>query len=305
MFLVSFTAIVVQLDNEGEPETTSVYESLLLWMLAAIGLATVAALSGADAGEKQSLLAAAAALNVHYKENGATKELHKLSKLSWNVSECADRLYCCQINCFYVNLCSCCSRHNERERLLARRQELHAVKRARAEFKIKAALSPQQIEEAKEAFDLFDTDGSKSIDVEELKPALSFIGCNPTASELFKMMRDADKDCNGQLELNEFLSLVASLTGWKEKYSSKDKRSYWANPTTREKSWTKPAHVVAAEKAAAKKEDNFYALDDNAHGCECIMLGCKCKKKPAHVQGETLNPLSMDKYSRTETFETE
>jgi hypothetical protein len=32
-------------------------------------------------------------------------------------------------------------------------------------------------------------------------------------------------------------------TEWEERYSSKHKRSYWANRTTREKSWTKPAHV--------------------------------------------------------------
>merc|ERR1719428_1776350 len=51
-------------------------------------------------------------------------------------------------------------------------------------------LDDKQKQEIKEAFDLFDTDGSGNIDVKELTIAMKALGCEPKPGEFLKMMTD-------------------------------------------------------------------------------------------------------------------
>merc|ERR1712012_1371146 len=69
-------------------------------------------------------------------------------------------------------------------------------------------LSEEQKQEIKEAFDLFDTDGSGSIDSKELKVAMRALGFEPKKEEIQKMISDVDDDGSGTIEYEEFLKMM-------------------------------------------------------------------------------------------------
>merc|ERR1712162_64159 len=58
----------------------------------------------------------------------------------------------------------------------------------------KHGLTQDQVEEIKEAFDLFDTDGSGSIDVNELKVAMKALGMDAKSEEARKLGEDTRED---------------------------------------------------------------------------------------------------------------
>ena len=60
--------------------------------------------------------------------------------------------------------------------------------------KKRTELTEEQKQEIKEAFDLFDTDGSGNIDQKELKVAMRALGFEPKREEIKKMIADVDKD---------------------------------------------------------------------------------------------------------------
>lgn len=66
------------------------------------------------------------------------------------------------------------------------------------------------MEEIKEAFNLFDTDGSGSIDVKELKAAMRALGFQVKKAEIRKMLVDIDKDDSGAVEYDEFVDMMTS-----------------------------------------------------------------------------------------------
>ena len=69
-------------------------------------------------------------------------------------------------------------------------------------------LTEEQKQEIKEAFDLFDTDGSGSIDAKELKVAMRALGFEPKKEEIQKMIADVDDDGSGSIEFDEFLKMM-------------------------------------------------------------------------------------------------
>ena len=74
--------------------------------------------------------------------------------------------------------------------------------------KKRSELTEEQKQEIKEAFDLFDTDGSGSIDAKELKVAMRALGFEPKKEEIRKMIADADRDGSGVIDFNEFLDMM-------------------------------------------------------------------------------------------------
>merc|ERR1711908_228623 len=69
-------------------------------------------------------------------------------------------------------------------------------------------LTDDQIQEIREAFDLFDTDGSGTIDAKELKVAMRALGFEPKKEEIRKMIADADRDGSGVIDFPEFLDMM-------------------------------------------------------------------------------------------------
>ena len=80
----------------------------------------------------------------------------------------------------------------------------------------KPGLSEEQIEEIREAFNLFDTDHSGNIDYRELKAAMRALGFEVKKEELKKMITDIDADGSGSIEFPEFLEMMTGKMGEKD-----------------------------------------------------------------------------------------
>merc|ERR1711957_354870 len=78
------------------------------------------------------------------------------------------------------------------------------------------ALSEEQLDEIREAFNLFDGDQSGAIDVRELKAAMRALGVEVKNEELKKMVSDIDGDGNGTIEFLEFLAMMTGKMGEKD-----------------------------------------------------------------------------------------
>ena len=80
-------------------------------------------------------------------------------------------------------------------------------------------LSKEEIEEIREAFNLFDTDGSGSIDPRELKSAMQSLGFEAKNATIYQMIGDIDKDGSGSIDFEEFLDMMTA------KMSDKDSKA--------------------------------------------------------------------------------
>ena len=69
--------------------------------------------------------------------------------------------------------------------------------------------------EIKEAFGLFDTDGSGFIDAKELKVALRALGFSPTKEEMVKFLADVDSDDGSSVSYAAFEKLAIKLMSTK------------------------------------------------------------------------------------------
>ncbi|XP_060530670.1 uncharacterized protein LOC132704591 [Cylas formicarius] len=73
----------------------------------------------------------------------------------------------------------------------------------------KFELTEDQKNDIKEAFDLFDTEGSGKIDSKDLKVAIRALGFEPKKEEIKKMIADIDKDGTGKISYDDFLKLMS------------------------------------------------------------------------------------------------
>ncbi|XP_066212325.1 centrin-2 [Saccopteryx leptura] len=80
----------------------------------------------------------------------------------------------------------------------------------------KPELTAEQIQEIRQAFDLFDTDATGTIDVKELKVAMRALGFEPKKEEIKKMISEIDKEGTGKMNFNDFLTVMT------QKMSEKD-----------------------------------------------------------------------------------
>merc|ERR1711937_1014745 len=77
-------------------------------------------------------------------------------------------------------------------------------------------LTAEQKGELREAFDLFDTDGSGAVDATELHTAMKALGFEPKKEEISKMVKEMDKDGDATVDFEEFCVMMA------EKMNQKD-----------------------------------------------------------------------------------
>ncbi|XP_049741344.1 centrin-4 [Elephas maximus indicus] len=82
----------------------------------------------------------------------------------------------------------------------------------------KIELNETQKQEIKEAFDLFDVDGSGTIDVKELKIAMQALGFEPKKEEIKKMIAEIDKGGIGTIGFEDFFAIMSM------KMSEKDEK---------------------------------------------------------------------------------
>lgn len=72
----------------------------------------------------------------------------------------------------------------------------------------KLELSKEQIQEIRQAFDLFDTDATGTIDVKEIKVVMRALGFEPKKEEITKMISEVDKEGTGKMNFNDFLTVI-------------------------------------------------------------------------------------------------
>ncbi|XP_010282705.1 PREDICTED: centrin-2, partial [Phaethon lepturus] len=89
-----------------------------------------------------------------------------------------------------------------------------AAQRKKASAKLE--LSEEQKQEIREAFDLFDTDGTGNIDVKELKVAMRALGFEPKKEEIKKMISDIDKEGTGKISFSDFLVVMTQKMAEKD-----------------------------------------------------------------------------------------
>ncbi|OMJ83727.1 hypothetical protein SteCoe_15269 [Stentor coeruleus] len=75
---------------------------------------------------------------------------------------------------------------------------------------VKPGINADEIQEIKEAFDLFDSDGSGTVEPGELKNAMVSLGFEAKNATLFHMINDLDKDGSGAIDFDEFLDMMTS-----------------------------------------------------------------------------------------------
>ncbi|CAF0724390.1 unnamed protein product [Didymodactylos carnosus] len=70
-------------------------------------------------------------------------------------------------------------------------------------------LTQNQVAELRQAFNLFDTDGSGAISIKEFKQALWALDIQANDQEVQHMFKAIDADKNGEIEFEEFVEIVA------------------------------------------------------------------------------------------------
>ncbi|XP_033631919.1 caltractin [Asterias rubens] len=80
----------------------------------------------------------------------------------------------------------------------------------------KPELTEEQKQEIREAFDLFDTEGTGTIDAKELKVAMRALGFEPKKEEIKKMITDINKENTGTIDFNEFLTMMTAKMSEKD-----------------------------------------------------------------------------------------
>merc|ERR1711935_1248373 len=71
-------------------------------------------------------------------------------------------------------------------------------------------LGEDEVDEIKEAFDLFDNDGSGAISVNELTSAMQSLGFDVKHAVVYNMVSDLDADGSGEIEFGEFLDVMTA-----------------------------------------------------------------------------------------------
>ncbi|KAM3127861.1 hypothetical protein pb186bvf_020051 [Paramecium bursaria] len=68
----------------------------------------------------------------------------------------------------------------------------------------------EEVREIKQAFDIFDQDGSGSIDPKELKEAFEALGYKGQSKFIYQVMAELDEDNSGGIDFDEFLKLATA-----------------------------------------------------------------------------------------------
>ncbi|XP_032052286.1 caltractin-like [Aythya fuligula] len=81
-------------------------------------------------------------------------------------------------------------------------------------------LSDQQRLQLREAFDLFDADGSGQMDVGDLKITMRALGCELRKEEMRKIISQVDEEGSGKINFESFLQVMTQKMA--EPYSKKE-----------------------------------------------------------------------------------
>jgi len=81
---------------------------------------------------------------------------------------------------------------------------------ARVKRKPKKELSEEEVNEIREAFNLFDADGSGQVDHREFKVAMRALGFSCKKEEISALLLEYDKDASGNISFAEFQEIMVN-----------------------------------------------------------------------------------------------
>merc|ERR1711907_196643 len=93
---------------------------------------------------------------------------------------------------------------------MSKKAQPTAGKTFEAKFWERPGLSADEVQEVKDAFDLFDTDSSGAVSVTELVEAMRSLGLEQKNEAVFNMIKEIDTDGSGELEFQEFLEMMTA-----------------------------------------------------------------------------------------------
>merc|ERR1712066_394706 len=103
-----------------------------------------------------------------------------------------------------------CLSLNSYSTMSKKNQAAPAGKTFEAKFWERPGLSADEVQEVKDAFDLFDTDHSGAVSVQELIDAMVSLGIDQKNEAVFEMIKEIDTDGSGELEFAEWLDLMCA-----------------------------------------------------------------------------------------------
>jgi Ca2+-binding EF-hand superfamily protein len=100
-------------------------------------------------------------------------------------------------------------------------KEKKGNKKMKSKDTFRQELTEKQKKDIKEAFDLFDADGSGVIDIKELKVALRALGFEPKKDEIKRLISEInseqkDKENTNSIDYTEFLQIMTAKMNEKE-----------------------------------------------------------------------------------------
>merc|ERR1719217_445868 len=95
--------------------------------------------------------------------------------------------------------------------------------RGRQQARGRQGLDEEQVEELREAFNLFDTEHSGTIDARELKAALRALGFEGKKEDVRRMLTEIGKDPTQQVDFNDFCEMMRGRMADKNSRSEIDK----------------------------------------------------------------------------------
>ena len=125
-------------------------------------------------------------------------------------------------------------------------------------------LSHDQLEEIKEAFNLFDVDHSGSIDYRELKAAMKALGVKVDKAELRKMITDVDADGSGQVEIDEFITMMTAKMGDNDTREEIDKIFKMFDTSNKGRIEFPDFKKICKELGESMSEDQQHSMFDHA-----------------------------------------
>lgn len=123
-------------------------------------------------------------------------------------------------------------------------------------------LDEKEMAEVKEAFDLFDGDGSGNIDIKELFVAMQALGFHPEMEEVDKMIKDIDADGNATIEFDEFVQMMEGKMSAKDQIEEMKKAFAMFDTDGKGKISFKDLQRVAAELGEAADEAELQDMID-------------------------------------------
>ncbi|KAJ3286898.1 hypothetical protein HK104_008844 [Borealophlyctis nickersoniae] len=87
-------------------------------------------------------------------------------------------------------------------------------------------MTEDQIREVREAFNLFDTDGSGEISAKEWRVAMRALGFEASNEEVKRMLKEMDNDGSGSIDFTEFLGLMERRMA--DQYAREEMRKIFA-----------------------------------------------------------------------------